>query len=78
LVETTYLDLMDKWFGDPLRVHLDSWLELRTIGGYRVVLRSEPSAQSEKLFFINLGAYRRLHLAAASRSIPEGSMCRNG
>ncbi len=57
-LDATYVDLMDKWFGDPLRVHVDSWLELRIVDGFRIALRSEPSTQPEKLFFINLGAYR--------------------
>jgi hypothetical protein len=57
-IEATYEQLMDKWFGDPLRVHIDSWLELREVDGYHVCLSHEPSSQPEKLFFINLGAYR--------------------
>lgn len=29
-IEACYERLMDKWFGDPLRLHIDSWIELRT------------------------------------------------
>src|SRR5580704_9862432 len=57
-IETTYDQLMDKWFGDPLSVHIDSWLDLQYVDGYRILLSPEPSRQTEKLFFINLGAYR--------------------
>jgi hypothetical protein len=57
-IEDTYERLMDKWFGDPLRMHIDSWLELHQVDGYRVLLRQEPSKGNEKLFFINLGSYR--------------------
>lgn len=53
----TYEQLMDKWFGDPLRLHIDSWIELQIVDGQRVTLRPAPSAQPKKLFFINLGAY---------------------
>ena len=56
-IEETYHQLMDKWFGDPQRVHLDSWLQLRIVDGHRITLRSEPSGAAKKLFFINLGAY---------------------
>src|SRR5277367_2613533 len=56
-IESTYDQLMDKWFGDPLRLHIDSWLELRIIAGHRIVLQSTPSAQTNNLFFINPGAY---------------------
>jgi len=56
-IEQTYERLMDKWFGDPLRLHLDSWIELQIVDGHRLVLRPEPSQAAKKLYFINLGAY---------------------
>ena len=56
-VEATYAVLMDKWFGDPLRVHLDSWIELCIVDGHRIRLGRSASARAKKLFFINLGAY---------------------
>lgn len=56
-IESTYERLMDKWFGDPLRLHIDSWMELRIVDGYRISLGSEPGAQGKQLYFINLGAY---------------------
>ncbi|HTU27293.1 MAG TPA: DUF1543 domain-containing protein [Pirellulales bacterium] len=57
-IEATYERLMDAWFGDPLSVHIDSWLALGEVDGHRVSLHREPSGRPEKLFFINLGAYR--------------------
>jgi len=56
-IETSYERLMDKWFGDPLRLHIDSWLELQVVDGYRISLQPQPSDQGKKLYFINLGAY---------------------
>ena len=56
-IEATYDELMDKWFGNPLCLHIDSWLELRQVDGYRIALGRQPSTQREKLFFVNLGAY---------------------
>jgi hypothetical protein len=56
-VEAAYAQLMDKWFGDPLRLHIDSWMELRVVDGYRISLQPHPPAPGLKLFFINLGAY---------------------
>src|SRR5580704_13234574 len=56
-IETSYELLMDKWFGDPLRLHIDSWLEVSGVDGHRVLLRPDPPVQSAKLYFINLGAY---------------------
>jgi hypothetical protein len=56
-IETSYDRLMDKWFGDPLRLHIDSWIELQAVGGYRISLQSQPATPGNKLYFINLGAY---------------------
>jgi hypothetical protein len=53
----TYDQLMDKWFGDPLRVHIDSWIELRIVDGYRISLGRAPVDEAKRLYFINLGAY---------------------
>lgn len=56
-IETPYERLMDKWFGDPLRLHLDSWIELRSVDGYFISLQAQPAGGDNKLYFINLGAY---------------------
>ncbi len=32
---------MDKWFGDPLRIHIDSWIELEFVDGFHL-LSKEP------------------------------------
>src|SRR5580693_5283972 len=56
-IETSYERLMDKWFGDPLRLHIDSWVELQVADGHRISLQPQPPAPGNKLFFINLGAY---------------------
>src|SRR5579862_3576366 len=56
-IETSYHHLMDKWFGDPFRLHIDAWVELRVVDGYRISLQPHRSPQASKLYFINLGAY---------------------
>jgi hypothetical protein len=56
-VEATYPQLLEKWFGEPRGLHLDSWLELDVVDGWRISLSDSPSSQPEKLFFVNLGAY---------------------
>jgi Domain of Unknown Function (DUF1543) len=56
-IEQCYERIMDKWFGDPLRLHIDSWMELNCVDGYRVSLQARPAPAGMKLFFINLGAY---------------------
>ena len=56
-IEGCYERLMDKWFGNPLKVHLDSWIELRVVDGHRIALKNVPAAADKKFYFINLGAY---------------------
>jgi hypothetical protein len=56
-IEDTYTQLLDKWFGDPVGLHIDSWLELDVVDGYRVSLTPEAAPSDAKLFFVNLGAY---------------------
>jgi hypothetical protein len=56
-IEDTYTQLLDKWFGDPVGLHLDSWLELDVVDGWRITLSPAPDTSGQKLFFVNLGAY---------------------
>ena len=56
-IKDTYYDLLDKWFGLPDRLHIDSWVEISIIDGYKVTLKKEKSQSLSKLYFINLGAY---------------------
>lgn len=57
-IEATYQQMMDKWFGDPRHLHVDSWVELQIVDGHRIVLQRTPADQPRKLYFINLGAYQ--------------------
>lgn len=56
-IEKCYDRLMDKWFGDPMKMHIDSWMELKSVDGYKISLGTQTSVSDLKLFFINLGAY---------------------
>jgi hypothetical protein len=56
-VESCYERIMDKWFGDPRKMHIDSWVELQVVDGYRISLQAGSSDPGKKLYFINLGAY---------------------
>ncbi|RYD91855.1 MAG: DUF1543 domain-containing protein [Sphingobacteriales bacterium] len=57
-IEDTYAQLLDSWFGDPKSLHIDSWLELDVVDGYRITLADAPATCDMSLFFVNLGAYR--------------------
>ena len=56
-IEDTYMDLLDKWFGNADRLHIDSWVEINHVDGYRISLSSKKNISKNKLFFINLGGY---------------------
>jgi len=56
-IEDSYKDLLSKWFGNPNRLHIDSWVELDYIDGYKIELSKSKPVRENKLFFINLGGY---------------------
>jgi hypothetical protein len=57
-IEETYEQLMDQWFGTPLGLHLDSWMELDVVDGYKISLSDRKPAGDRRLYFVNLGAYK--------------------
>ncbi|WP_447593878.1 DUF1543 domain-containing protein [Aquipseudomonas campi] len=57
-LEQAYPQLRQGWFGSPRGLHIDSWLEVDGIDGYKVNLTSlAPAAGEPRLYFINLGGY---------------------
>lgn len=61
-VESCYERLMDKRFGDPLRPHIDAWVELQGVDGYRVSLERLRRAQNQTAIM-----RRELFLRAGAR-----------
>lgn len=59
-IEETYPLLAKKWFGNLQGFHIDSYVELQTIDGYKIELSQDPPKGDslKKLYFINLGAYK--------------------
>jgi len=57
-LEAAYPQLRRAWFGAAKGLHIDAWLEVHGVDGYRVELRDEPPpADAPRLYFINLGGY---------------------
>lgn len=56
-LEETYPTVIKKWFGDPCQVHIDSYIELTHVDGYRIELSEEIVDQENKLFFVQFGGY---------------------
>ena len=58
-IEDTYIDLLRKWFGLPDRLHIDSWVYLNIVEGYKISLSKKKNKSNKKLYFVNLGAYEK-------------------
>ncbi|MCP9792015.1 DUF1543 domain-containing protein [Vulcanococcus limneticus Candia 3F8] len=58
-IEATFSELRRQWFGRRQGLHLDAFMAVRAIDGHTVRLGREPGApRAERLWFVNLGAYR--------------------
>ena len=62
-IDDTLPQLRRQWFGARKGLHLDSWMAVRFVDGYRVELRPEPFAGPERLWFVNMGGYDPQQLA---------------
>ena len=63
-IEAALPELRRQWFGRREGLHLDSYMAVRAVDGFAVSLGGEPSAaRPERLWFVNLGAYRPDSLA---------------
>ena len=57
-------ELQRQWFGRRDGLHLDSYMAVHAVDGWAVSLAPEPAApRPERLWFVNLGAYRSDSLA---------------
>jgi len=63
-IEAAIPELRRQWFGRRQGLHLDAWMAVRAVDGWAVSLAREPGApRPERLWFVNLGAYRPDSLA---------------
>jgi hypothetical protein len=57
-LEDAYPQLREGWFGSPAGMHIDSWMAVDGVEGYRVTFSDlAPAAGDPRLYFINLGGY---------------------
>lgn len=57
-LQASYPQLRDGWFGSPKGVHVDSWMAVDGVDGWKVELSHlAPQAEAHRLYFINLGGY---------------------
>lgn len=60
-LEETYPSLINKWFGNKKRLHIDSSIEVLSVNGYELILDKEKPQHDEKIFFVNFGGYKQQH-----------------
>ncbi|MGM0524707.1 MAG: DUF1543 domain-containing protein [Pseudomonadota bacterium] len=57
-MEQTYPAVRAGWFGTQKGLHLDSYVHLHHVDGYRIELKEAPPENlGKKLFFVNFGGY---------------------
>ena len=49
-IEDTYIDLLGKWFGLSDRLHIDSWVDLNIVEGYKICLSKQKNKSKKKLY----------------------------
>lgn len=58
-LRAAYPSLRAQWFGRPQGAHIDAWMRVEGVDGYRVAFGNQaPAAGDPRLFFINLGGYQ--------------------
>lgn len=62
-LEATIPELRRQWRGLRRGLHIDSWVRVERLEGYRVRLRPEPCLGRERLWFVNIGGYDPSQLA---------------
>jgi len=62
-VEACIPTLKQHWWGIPSSLHLDSYVHLHHVDGWRIELSEQPSMQKEKLWFVNVGGYYKGRIA---------------
>jgi hypothetical protein len=58
-LEALYPQLRAAWFGAPKGLHVDAWMAVDGVDGWKVRLANlAPGPGEPRLYFINLGGYR--------------------
>ncbi|RAK01570.1 DUF1543 domain-containing protein [Aliidiomarina maris] len=56
-IEATYGQLKRQWFGDKNSAHMDSYVHVHHVDGYKIKLQQSPPEQHKTLYFVNFGGY---------------------
>jgi hypothetical protein len=57
-LESTRSQLIDQWFGAKKGVHIDAWMQVDGVDGYKISFEDrKPAPKSQRLYFIHTGGY---------------------
>src|ERR1700760_3959691 len=57
-LDDCHAQLRAQWFGAPQGLHIDAWMSIDGVDGFRIGFHSDPPAPADpKLFFLHLGGY---------------------
>ncbi len=56
-IEESYGILREAWFGDVKGLHIDSYMSVNFIDGFRIELKKKAFKGPENLYFVNMGGY---------------------
>ena len=75
-IEDTFDQLCSEWFGDPIGLHIDSYIKINFVDGYKVNVRENSKIKSNQikqsnvelkgkmyLWFVNIGGYHPASLS---------------
>lgn len=66
--EEAWPQLREAWFGSAKGVHIDAWMAVDGVGGWKVEMSDlAPGPDEPRLYFINLGGYRQGSFGEAHR-----------
>ena len=68
-IESSYDEVRRQWWGTPSSLHIDCWCELSRADGYRILLKPEPSTDTKKLYYVNVGGYDGKEFAELHKNI---------
>ena len=65
-IEDTFDQLREEWFGEKKGLHIDSYIKIKKIDGYKVIIKCEDSSlkfketkQNKSLWLVNSGYYNK-------------------
>lgn len=69
-IDETVEILKEKWYGDPEKLHMDSYKLIHGVEGHTVLLTQQKPDSGKQLYFVHLGGYKK----ASTQELHEVSL----